>query len=190
MYYTTDSPQNQMTDQEFQYFGFDPRNKLCWCGNTPPFSPRPMKDCNNEQRYASRIYSHTNASELFCKETSSCGYLIFFHFQNNCVIIKSYKVVIMKTTNLFAKYYRKKMHCHTPGIKIGNNAGQDSNVQTICWLIGEELHFIPRAIMIPSSFTVSITAIIVNIVEAMAVRAHGIHCMIMKSHLNSKLIPA
>ena len=96
----------------------------------------------------------------------------------------------MKTTNLFVKYYRENNHLHTPGIKTFNNVGLDSNAQATCLLIGEELLSIPRAVMIMSSFTVSITAIIVNIVEAMAVRAHGIHCMIMKSHLNSQLMEA
>ena len=69
-YYTTDSPHNKNIEQEFQYFGFDSRYRFCWCANAPPLFPRPMQDCNNEQRYANRIYSYTNSSKLFCNETT------------------------------------------------------------------------------------------------------------------------
>ena len=61
-YYTTDSPNNREIDQEFQYFGFDPYDSRCWCGNTPPFYPRAMQDCENGRRATSRIYSQTNSS--------------------------------------------------------------------------------------------------------------------------------
>ena len=34
----------------------------CWCGNKAPMFPRSMKDCENGDLFASRIYSMTNSS--------------------------------------------------------------------------------------------------------------------------------
>ena len=66
--YYTESPGNKEIDQEFQYFGFgavrQARTYRCWCSNFPPVRPRPMTDCENAERYASRIYTNTNSSKL------------------------------------------------------------------------------------------------------------------------------
>ena len=62
-YYTTGYPDSKPinADQEFQYFGWD--NDRCWCGNTEPFYPRPMEDCENNRGYSSKIYSSINSSK-------------------------------------------------------------------------------------------------------------------------------
>jgi len=73
-YYTTDSPNNREIDQEFQYFGFDPYDSRCWCGNTPPFYPRAMQDCENGRRATSRIYSQTNSKQLCDYNVIEGGY--------------------------------------------------------------------------------------------------------------------
>ena len=66
--YYTESPDHQTIDQEFQYFGYGAvryRQEFnCWCGNTPPFRPRPMKDCHNGVEDSSRIYTITNSSKF------------------------------------------------------------------------------------------------------------------------------
>ena len=68
------------------------------------------------------------------------------------MIIKSLKVVITRTTNLFVKLNLKKKHCQAIAmdIKTINNAGLDSNAPMTCSCIGEELNFIQSLLMIES----------------------------------------
>ena len=67
-------------DQGFQYYGYIPHFKLegvgkCWCSNTPPAFPRPMKDCETPiDPHASRIYSALNMSKI-CYTVTFCYYM-------------------------------------------------------------------------------------------------------------------
>ena len=108
------------------------------------------------------------------------------------MITKSLKVDVTRTTNLVAKLNPKNNHYHITkmGIKTINNAGLDSNARMICLRIGEELNFIQNLHMIESYFTALITANTVDMTETLVAQARGIHFMIMKSHLNSKLMVA
>ena len=64
-YYTTGYPDSNPinANQEYQYFGWG--DNECWCGNTEPFSPRPMEDCENNRNFSSKIYSNTNSSKFY-----------------------------------------------------------------------------------------------------------------------------
>ena len=104
-----------------------------------------MKDCDKGEDFASRIYSNTNTSTLFL----GIGRKIFLilYFKNNCVITKSSKGDITRTTNLFVKYDRNLKPCLTTSldIKIFSNAGVDSNVLTTCMPIGDGFNLKQKA---------------------------------------------